>query len=193
VIPPDDLRRRKRELRARVRALRDALPPEDRARRSRSVADRLLGLPELEGGGTVALFSTFGSEIETDVILERLVARGWRVALPRVEHGEIVAIRYRPGDPVRTANFGASEPLGDETVAPAAIDVVVTPGLAFDRGGYRVGYGGGFYDRFLRRTRADTFKVAVCFALQVVSEVPRAGGDMPVDAIVTEEVTIRCG
>jgi 5-formyltetrahydrofolate cyclo-ligase len=84
------------------------------------------------------------------------------------------------------------EPSGGEVVAPDGVDVVVVPGVAFDRAGRRVGYGGGFYDRFLPRTRPGALAVAVAFALQVVDAVPHGGGDRGVQVIVTEDEVIRC-
>jgi 5-formyltetrahydrofolate cyclo-ligase len=73
------------------------------------------------------------------------------------------------------------------------LDLVVVPGVAFDRRGARVGYGGGFYDRLLPRLRAGVPPIAIAFALQIVPEVPEGGMDRRVDAIVTEDEVIRCG
>jgi 5-formyltetrahydrofolate cyclo-ligase len=186
------LKRRKKALRALVKARREALTLPERTEKSAAITERLLALSEVEAARTVMLFWSFGSEVATAPMVERLSAVGKELVLPRIEGGDIVAAAYRPGDPVHEAWFGAKEPLGTEVVAPSEIDVVVTPGLVFDRSGHRVGYGGGFYDRFLRRVRPDAFKVAVAFGLQVVDEVPHRGGDVPVDAIATEGETIRC-
>jgi 5-formyltetrahydrofolate cyclo-ligase len=112
--------------------------------------------------------------------------------MPRIVGGELEPRAYRPGDPVTETTFGAKEPVDGEGLEPAEIDVIVIPGLAFDRGGYRVGYGGGYYDRFLRETRPDAVRMALCFALQVVDRVPVGSFDLPVDLIVTEHETIRC-
>ena len=192
MIPSHRLKRAKRALRREVLALRDALPQADRVERSRRIADRLLVLPELAEVRTVMAFSSFGSEVDTAPILERLAERGARLALPRIQDGEIVPVTYRPGEPVTEAAFGALEPSAGEVLASTEVDVVVTPGVAFDRGGFRVGYGGGYYDRFFRGARAETFRVAVGFAVQVVEEVPHGLGDLPMDALVTEDEVIRC-
>ncbi len=186
-----DLAQRKRALRRRVRAVRDALSSEERARRSEAVATNLFALPEVSGASTVMAFWSFGSEIDTQPIIRRLADEGRRVALPRVERHQMLAVTYRPGDPVTEASFGAMEPTDGEVVPPEALDVVIAPGLAFDRLGYRVGYGGGFYDRLLRRTRPDAVKVGVCFAVQVVDEVPHRRGDWHVDLVVTDEGAFR--
>lgn len=192
MIPSHRLKRHKRALRREVLARRDALAPAERAERSRRIADRLLALPELERAGTVMAFSSLGSEVDTRPVLEGLADRGVRAALPRILEGEIRPVAYRLGDPVARAPFGALEPSTGEELDVAEIDVVVTPGVAFDREGFRVGYGGGFYDRFFRRARRDAFRVAIGFALQVGPSVPRGHADEPVDAVVTEDEVIRC-
>jgi 5-formyltetrahydrofolate cyclo-ligase len=192
VIPSHRLKRLKAALRREIRARRDDLSPGERARRSAVIADRLFELPELRAAGTVMAFASFGSEVDTAPVLERLHAAGIRLALPRIEDGEVVPAEYRPGDPVTQPTSGAAEPLEGAAVPEAQIDVIVTPGVAFDRRGYRTGYGGGYYDRFFRRVRPDAFRVAVCFALQVVPEVPHGPADLPVDAIVTEDDVLRC-
>jgi 5-formyltetrahydrofolate cyclo-ligase len=186
-VSSDDLKRRKRALRREVRARRDALPPEERERLGQAVARNLLALPQVRRASTVMAFSSFGSEVDTGPIIEQLARDRRRVVLPRVEGRTIVPVGYRSGDPVKPLSFGAVEPAGGDPVRPEEIDVVVVPGLAFDRRGHRVGYGGGFYDRFLGRLRPDALTVGICFSFQVVDEVPHGRGDRPVDLVVTEE------
>ena len=99
-------------------------------------------------------------------------ARGIVVALPRIEEGDLVAVPFAPGDPVLATTFGAVEPVAPDVLDPAALDVVGVPGVAFDRQGRRVGYGGGYYDRFSRTARVH---VAVAFGLQVVDRPFRPG------------------
>lgn len=188
----DRLKREKRSIRTALRTLRDALSEEDRAARSRSIARALLALPELDGAGTVMVFSSFGTEVVTLPIVDALVASGRRVALPRIEQADIVAVSYRTGEEMRPAAFGMDEPLGGDLIAPGDLDVIVTPGLAFDRHGYRIGYGGGYYDRLFTKTRPDAVKVGICFAAQLVGPLPHGGHDVPVDLIVTDAGVVRC-
>jgi 5-formyltetrahydrofolate cyclo-ligase len=190
--PSHRLKQRKRALRREVIARRDAMPSAERAERSARIADRVLELPEVRDAGTVMAFWSFGSEVETAPLLAGLHERGKRVVLPRVEGEDVVAVVYRTGDEVLAAAFGAMEPTGSELVEPADVDAVITPGVAFSRRGHRVGYGGGFYDRFLSRVRDGVAAIAVGFALQVVDEVPHGAIDRAVDAIVTEDEVIRC-
>ncbi len=188
-IPSHRLKRAKRALRREILGRRDALAPSERAERSARIRDRLLALPELERASMVMAFWSFGSEVDTGPILAGLEERAVGVALPRIEGDDLVALRYRRGDPLVGTAFGAREPARGTALAPSDLDVVVVPGVAFDRMGHRIGYGRGFYDRFLRSTPA--FRVAVAFDLQVVDRVPHGRADVPVDAVVTEREVIR--
>ncbi|HEX5936691.1 MAG TPA: 5-formyltetrahydrofolate cyclo-ligase [Actinomycetota bacterium] len=184
------LKRAKRRIRREILERRDAIGEDDRVVLGAAATERLLSLPEVRAAGVVMAFSTFGSEVPTRPLIEGLHERGATVALPRIEGSDLVAVSYAPGDRVRTASFGAREPLGDDVVDPADLDVVVVPGVAFDLRARRVGYGAGFYDRFLGRT--DAFRVALAFEVQVLDEdVPTGRFDVPLDAVVTEGRTIR--
>jgi|SRR5215217_6726722 len=187
----DGLKREKKLLRARVRQLRDAMPPAERERASRLIADTVLTLPEMADVRTAMVFASFGAEVDTAPIVEGLLERGVRVVLPRVEAADLVPIAYRSGDPLVEAAFGMPEPAGGAAVAIQEIDAAVTPGVAFDGDGRRLGYGGGFYDRFFAAARPDLAKVAVCFEPQLVDEVPHGASDVPVDLIVTERRVLR--
>ncbi len=189
-VPSHRLKKLKRAMRDEIRARRDAMPEADRADASRAIAEHVLALPELEGAGTVMVFWSFGSEVDTAPLIAGLVRAGVRVALPRIEGADLVPTAYAPGDPLRSASFGAMEPTAGEELEPAALDVIVVPGVAFDRRGGRVGYGSGFYDRLLARRRPAA-TVAVGFDLQLVDEVPSGPADVPVDVVVTELETIR--
>jgi 5-formyltetrahydrofolate cyclo-ligase len=187
-----ELKRAKRDVRGSVLAARDALGEAERVARSIAIHHRFLALPDVQDHGLVMAFWSFGSEVATPPLLEALHARGVRVSLPRIEDGDLVAVAYVPGDPLRETSFGAREPAAGAILAPETLDLVVTPGVAFDRFGHRIGYGGGFYDRFLRRTRRSTPRVAIAFDLQVLPrELPVGNFDLGVDVIVTETETIR--
>jgi 5-formyltetrahydrofolate cyclo-ligase len=137
------------------------------------------------------VFWAFGSEVPTDGIIAALAERGTMVALPKIVGQELQVRAYLPGDPVNETSFGAREPAAGDVLDPQEIDVVLVPGVAFDRAGYRIGYGRGFYDRFLREARPSAERVSVAFALQLVDSVPRGAFDLPVDTIVTELETVR--
>jgi 5-formyltetrahydrofolate cyclo-ligase len=192
-VSSGELKRAKREVRRRVLAARDATDLASRDRAAVEVARRVLALPEVEEAKTILAFSSFGSELPMLPLIDALVARGVRVGLPVITGSEIVSRAWKPGEPTTTTSFGAEEPADGAPIEPSSIDVIVTPAVAVDRSGRRVGYGGGFYDRFLPRTRADARRVAVVLAEQVVDEdLPGGVFDLRVDVIVTPEEVIRC-
>ncbi|MGZ4110021.1 MAG: 5-formyltetrahydrofolate cyclo-ligase, partial [Actinomycetota bacterium] len=136
---------------------------------------------------------SFGSEVDTAPLIAALHADGIRVVLPRIVDGELEPRVYVPGDPVSETAFGAREPLEGLALDPADIDVVITPAVAFDRSGRRVGYGGGYYDRFFRRTRPDAVRVGIGFDLQLMDdELPGGHFDLRVDVVVTGSEVVRC-
>jgi len=185
-----DLKRDKRRVRNAMRVERDSVPTDVREERAERVIRRFLDLPEVREARTIMLFWSFGSEVPTGSLIERLHTRGVVVALPRIEGAALVPVPFAPGDPTTTTTFGAEEPVAGARLDPSTIDVVGVPGVAFDREGRRIGYGGGYYDRFLRGLPA--FTVGLVFGLQVVDQdLPAGRFDLPVDAIVTEDETIR--
>jgi len=188
----DAIRDRKRELRTRVLRERDAVPPSVRAEDSVALAKRLLDLPETRAARTVAAFSSFGSEVDTTPITGALHDRGVTVVLPYLEGGVLRMAEHRPGGAMIPTSYGAAEPAARVPTAPASIDLVVVPGVAFDRHGNRIGYGRGYYDGFVRTLRPSTPRVAVAFAAQLVEDVPHGPTDERVDMVVTPAEVIRC-
>ncbi len=157
-----------------------------------AIAAQCLELPDIAAARVVMAFWSFGSEVPTLPIIEALIAAGKEVALPRIADGDLQVRGWAPGDPMTEASFGALEPAGGRLVPPGEVDVVLTPAVAFDRGGRRIGYGGGFYDRFFPKTNA--VRVGVAMALQVVDEALPAGHfDLAVQFVVTEDELIRTG
>jgi 5-formyltetrahydrofolate cyclo-ligase len=186
------LKRAKRGIRRAVLTARDALTADDRSLRDRAITERLLSLPEVRDARTVMAFWSFGSEVSMHPLLTALADAGAVTALPRIVGADLEVRSYAPGDAVTPTSFGAMEPADGRTIQPGDVDVVCVPGIAFDRAGRRVGYGGGFYDRFLKRAELAV-RVGVAYDVQVVAdELPSGAFDLRVDVIVTDTETIRC-
>lgn len=185
------LKQAKRAIRREVLVARDALADDDRAAMSVAIAERLLSLPEAADAATVMVFWSFGSEVDTSPLIDRLLTDGRTVALPRIEGADVVPVAYQRGDPLVATTFGAMEPSAGKTLRSDELDLIVVPGVAFDREGNRVGYGGGFYDRLLAHLRPGVPSVGIAFGLQVVDRVPSGGTDRRVHAIVTEAEVLR--
>jgi 5-formyltetrahydrofolate cyclo-ligase len=188
----DELAVAKDAVRARMRVLRSAIPIEERTRLGALVQHRLFQLPSMRDADTVLLFYSFGSEVPTAGIAGELLARGRRVLLPFLDDGGMEAAELRPGRAPVASSYGPKEPADRVPVDPEEVDVVVAPGLAFDRAGYRIGYGGGHYDRYLRRLGPHATRVGVGFHVQVLEGVPHGPEDERLDLLVTDEETIDC-
>jgi 5-formyltetrahydrofolate cyclo-ligase len=191
--PSRQLIKAKRQVRAQILALRDAMSDADRVSLGALAVERLLQLPELAGARTVMAFWSFGSEVPTAPLVSALHERDAQVVLPSIHEGELVPLVYRLDAPTIATGFGARVPLPDAgSVDPAEIEVVVTPGVAFDRRCMRVGYGGGFYDRFFLRAR-PACRVGLAYSLQLLDdELPAGRGDIPMHLVVTERSVVRC-
>ncbi len=100
------------------------------------------------------------------------------------------AAELREGDELDVTSYGPKEPPHRVAAEPSEVDVVITPGMAFDRSGHRVGYGGGNYDRYLAGLNPKATRVGIAFDVQVLAEVPRGPDDQPVDFVVTDQETI---
>ena len=154
------------------------------------------GLPPDIGisSGTVSGFIPYKSEITTIPMLERLHGEGWRTCLPIVIGMEepLVFRAWVPGEPLVPGAWDIPVPL--ETAPQLLPDVLLVPMLSFDRRGFRLGYGGGFYDRTLEQLRETRKVVAigVAYQAQMVDEVPVGLHDAPLDYVMTEQETFAC-
>lgn len=171
----------KRELRLQFRALREQMRPSEVQAASEALCARLAEWPVLAQARIVLAYLAFRNELDLLALVEHVPHICWTV--PRVEGADLIPHLYDPACLVRH-RFGMLEPACYlETVEPAAIDVVLVPGVAFDRHGGRLGFGGGFYDRFLPGTPAQ--RVGVTYDCCLVDELPIAEYDQCMDWIVT--------
>jgi 5-formyltetrahydrofolate cyclo-ligase len=145
------------------------------------------------------LYMHFRSEVQTAGLLAQWLAQGKTVCVPRVLRSESLLLPVRISDPDRDllpGYCGIPEPApslpASSVLPPATIDAVIVPGSVFDPKGGRLGYGGGYYDRFLSRDAPQALRIALAFDLQVVERVPTEAHDQPVDIVVTEHNLYPC-
>lgn len=186
----------KSELRRAVLARRGALSPQEIRLRSAGAGSRLFSLPEFKGAGMAMFFVSFGSEVDTLPMIRRALAEGKRVAAPRAEpeRRELVPceIGDLEGDLARGAH-GIRQPRAHcRPVGLEEIEVVLVPAAVWGEDGHRVGYGGGYYDRFLARL-AGAKRIGLGLEVQVVGEVPHGEHDLAVEVLVTEARVRRFG
>ena len=195
--PEADLLEQKRALRRDRGRERADLPEPVRRTRGAEACARLLGLPELADldGRTVAGYVALAGKGELDPApaLEAMAARGARVAYPRVAGPDApLTFHETATGALVPGRFGLLEPpAGAPAVPPESLDLVVVPGVAFDAGGGRVGFGGGFYDRTFGGGARRPPLIGLCFDLQVVARCPAGPTDVRVDAVVTESRVLR--
>jgi 5-formyltetrahydrofolate cyclo-ligase len=178
----------------RARRGRAAADPAGDASASAAIQDRLEALPEVRGAALVASYAAIAGEVDLDALQARLGARGARVAYPRTGvRPAMEMIEVASPAALVPGRMGLREPAaGAAAVSPRRIDVVLVPGVAFDRAGGRLGRGAGYYDTYLPRLRAEAARIGVAFADQIVADVPVGAGDLRVDWVVTQDEVIDC-
>ena len=187
-----DRRETKHSLRERILGWRNAVDPKTRAALSRDIVRDIVGTSAYRRSDAVMAYMSFGSELQTDEFVRRVLDQGKVLLLPRVDRREGLLEVYRVRDPVRdlrVGSWGIREPRPDrcERVEPHVIDFVLVPGLAFDARGGRLGYGGGFYDKLLADGLSPgSWLVAGAFEGQMVEKVPTDEHDVRMDVVVTE-------
>lgn len=181
----------KRELRSRMRSVRAVMPASAREERSRAAAQRLIELAEYVGAQTIVGFSAIQKEIDPALLLAGARASGKRVGLPRVVEQVLELHEFRDVSELVEGAFGVLEPAaGAPVIAPAEVDLVIVPGLAFDERGHRLGYGRAFYDRLLPGM-SKAFRLGFAYDFQVVMELPNDAHDVPMHAVVTDLRVLR--
>ena len=183
---PSTITAEKAALRQELRARLKALPPAARRESDAALLKRFLALPQVKRASTLLLYHGMGTEPDTARLLAPLWEAGKGVALPRCLPGNQMEARLVQKDTVLVPHpWGMLEPGEDcPLLSPADIDLVLVPGLAFDRSGGRLGQGGGFYDRWLAGFSGLT--VALCREAVLLDQIPREKHDRPVDLVVTE-------
>ena len=186
----------KRDLRARIKAWRAGLTPKQMASAAEALAVHGIGfLPPLPAGAVVSAFAPMAEELRIWPLLRRLSADGIALALPVMQgKGQPLIFRaWSPGDAMDSGVWGITEPKADKPAVEP--DVLLMPLLAFDRHGWRLGYGGGFYDRTLQglRARKPVTAVGLGYDEQEVDAVPHLDYDQRLDWVLTPSGPRRFG
>jgi 5-formyltetrahydrofolate cyclo-ligase len=176
----------KPEIRKTVLAKRTALSPEWRAMASRDIARHALAVASSGPGGAVAGYWPYKSEADPRPLMDLLRRYGRPLALPVIEHPNVIFRRWIEGVELVDAGFGTLGP--DPTADEVTPGVLLVPLAAFDHAGNRIGWGQGHYDRVIAKLAAggDLLTIGIAFACQQVEAVPAEPHDRPLDAIVTE-------
>jgi 5-formyltetrahydrofolate cyclo-ligase len=183
----DSLREQKENVRKILRQKKEALLPEDRLEKSQRICCHIMEI--IRDGETVMVFTSKEKEVNTRPLIMALFGKGNPVVVPIIVKEDVsLRLSYlRDFSALVPSTFGVPEPIGSEIPALAEdIDTIILPMLGFDRAGGRIGYGAGYYDRFLSKN-PGLRKVGIAFACQEVGSIPVDENDIRVDAVLTED------
>jgi len=158
---------------------------------SARIGERVLAMPEYRAAKRIFCYYSLPMEVQTGGLIREMLRQGKEVYLPVTNRDRTMkAMRLRDADAVHRGAFKVMEPDGDEEIDPAALDLILTPGLAFDRAGGRIGYGAGCFDRFL--PRCSGLIAGLALDMQMVEKVPMEAHDVFMHRIITESEVICC-
>ncbi len=163
------------------------------AEKSRRIAERVQTLTAWKQAKTVLAYLPCQNETDASILLRAALREGKTAAVPVSDPETLGMLAAELSDFAELAPgaYGILEPKTVVPIAPERLELVLVPGIAFDRSGGRIGFGKGYYDRFLKKTNAKT--VALCYAFQLVPDCFLESEDYPMDYIVTEDEVIACG
>ncbi|MGV3488854.1 MAG: 5-formyltetrahydrofolate cyclo-ligase [Tuberibacillus sp.] len=185
----------KKVLRQKMKATLKNLDPETFAQGVKDVHSGLFHSDVWKKAKTIAVTVSQGTEMDTREIIERAWNEAKTVAVPKCDakNKRLVFRQIQSFNQLETEYYGLLEPIESETsvITKEEMDVIIVPGLVFDRQGYRIGFGGGYYDRFLKDV--DTLKIAQALDVQIIDRIPVEAHDIPVDVLFTPSEMIHCG
>ena len=178
----------KEEIRKKIKEKRLLLSKEERKKLSEKIEERLTA--KLTNVRSFLFYYPFKNEVSLLNLAEKLIKAGKIIAFPKTEGKEIVPIIVKNLSELIPGRFSIPEPPYNPKNVLKEIEMAFIPGIAFDLKCFRIGYGGGFYDRFLAKWKVRT-KIGICFDFQIVEEIPTDPYDIPMDIVVTEKREIR--
>ncbi len=191
-----DSKSMKIKIRKNIIAKRDTQSEEEIMEKSKIIMEKLLNTDIYKNAKTIFSFISFGTEVFTHDIVKKIIEDNKRVGVPytykKSREMTVSEIKDFEKD-LEPGYFNILSPNKDDLkpIVPDDIDLVLVPGVAFDRNGYRVGYGGGYYDTFFNKTKDNIIKIGLAFDLQLIEKSPINRFDVAVDYIITEKEIIK--
>jgi len=173
----------KQDIRRRMLALRRALPADEAARLSAIICSRLAATEEFRQARCIALYYALKDEVQTAGLAEEWY-RSKQIALPALQGSHIIYKMYEGQGCLRRGEFGIYEPFGTQTIDLENIDLIVAPGVAFDRSGARIGRGGGYYDRLLTDFHKPV--IGLCYRFQMLDAITVEAHDRKMTSVITD-------
>lgn len=179
----------KQSIRKIVKGKRASLTEAERKRLNDLVYENTINSEYYKKANTIFVFVSYDTEVDTHNIIKKAIEDGKTVCVPKtisMEEG-MLAIRINSFDDMASGNYGILEPkYATPKVDESLIDLAFIPGLAFDKRGGRVGYGGGFYDRFMNSMREEAKQIGLAYSFQMFDEVPMEKHDLFIDGLITD-------
>lgn len=184
----------KKTLRKEIITKRNNIDVTEKENKDKKILDRFYDSKYYKEAKHIFVYISYGSEINTKEIINKAFKDNKKVYVPRTEFKTRLmdAVEIKSLDNLIKSSYGALEPSKEEPcIDPNELDLIVVPGLAFDRNGGRMGYGAGFYDRYFKKISKENLskviKLALTYDFQLLDEVPMSEQDVPVDYIITEK------
>lgn len=142
----------------------------------------------------IAAFCSIGTEIDTMPLLAKILSSKKELYLPKTEQNQNLMDFHLVSDLKKLVPgpFNISEPPAGKIVSPKKIDIILVPGLAFDNRGHRLGYGRGYYDRYMKLLKSGCVRLGVAYSFQIIDKTPNDNHDIPVNAVLTEKYILLC-
>ncbi len=190
-----DINETKRISREMAKEALEATSEEYRSSASATIAVNALALPEMHKARTVMLYVSVDKEPATLALIVKLLEAGKKVCLPRCTEHTLEARRIKSIEHLVPGPYGIPEPVADDSVSPVVkpskIDLVILPCVACGTDCSRLGHGAGYYDRFLKELKRDTFKAALCYDKILLEGIPMDEHDEYMNAVITEKTVYR--
>jgi len=173
----------KEELRIEYKRIRRNI--NGKTEKSEMIRQKLKNTPEYRTAGVIAFYASLPDEVSTVGMIQSAFADGKTVCLPKIGGGEMQFYVVTPQTKFTSGAFGILEPADGDLIFPAQIDLIIVPLLAADKENYRLGFGGGYYDRYLKQFQGDT--IGICFKEQLSPvPLPHEAHDIPLKKILNE-------
>ena len=171
-------------IRNRIRSKRELVSQEEIEKNSKIIKDKLFSLPEYKKSKQILYYVSFGSEVNThEMIKESLETK--TVVVPKFEEDELKLSRIDSFNELETGSYDILEPRKLKEIDEKKIDLIIVPGIAFDKNLHRIGFGHGHYDRLLKRF-PKVKKIGLAFNMQIVDKIPNDEWDVKVDDVITD-------
>lgn len=179
----------KKDIRRLIKQKRDELTKGEKENLDQIIFKKVINSREYIEAKRIFVFVSYQSEVDTHRIIKWVLKDGKELCVPKIMSKEegMAIVKIETFEDLELGAYGILEPKYISTkVEEASIDLALLPGIAFDRHGGRVGYGGGYYDRFLKKARNDSKKIALAYSFQILKEVPMEEYDVFIGGIITD-------